>query len=93
MPDEEYQTILKGFNQLATVDDYAIQYVDLMNLKYIGMTKQQREQSLSTLVLKLAVQDKDYQAFRQQVMSAATPGKKQIHEIDISAEYPEDFEW
>ena len=93
VPDEEYETILKGFNHPVTVDDYAVQYVDLMNLKYIGMTKEQREQSLSTIALKLAVQDKDYQAFRQQVVATATPGKKRIHEINISAEYPEDFEW
>lgn len=92
IPDEEYQTIIKGFDQPVTVDDYAIQYVDLMNLKYIGMTKQQREKSLSTIALKLAVQDKDYQAFRQQVMTATT-GKKRIHEIDISAEYPEEIDW
>lgn len=93
VPDEENETILKGFNQPVTVDDYAIQYVDLMNLKYIGMTKEQREKSLSTIAMKLAVQDNDYQAFRKQVLSAATPGKKQIHEIEVSAKYPEDFEW
>ncbi|WP_033541864.1 DUF6904 family protein [Planococcus sp. CAU13] len=93
IPDSEYETILAAFNQPATVDDYAIQYVDLMNLKYIGMTKEQREQSLSTIALKLAVQDKEYQAFRQQVLAAANPAKKPIHEIEISAEYPEVIEW
>lgn len=93
IPDDQYETILKAFNQPVTMDDYAIQYVDLMNLKYIGMTKEQREQSLSTIAIKLAVQDKEYQAFRQQVLAAAAPGKRQIHEIEVSAEYPEDFEW
>lgn len=93
IPDDHYETVLKAFNEPSTVDDYAVQYVDLLNLKYIGMTKQRREESLSTIALKLAVQDKDYQAFRQQVLGAATPSKKLIHEIEISAEYPEDFEW
>lgn len=93
IPDEEYETVLAAFDQPVTMDDYAIQYVDLLNLKYIDMTKQQRQQSLSTIAMKLAVQDKEYQAFRKQVLSAAVPAKKHIHEIEISAEYPEDFEW
>src|SRR5690606_31660954 len=63
IPDDHYETVLKAFNEPSTVDDYAVQYVDLLNLKYIGMTKQQREESLSAIALKLAVQDKDYQAF------------------------------
>lgn len=93
IPDEEYATVLAAFDQPVTMDDYAIQYVDLLNLKWIDMTKQQREQSLSAIALKLAVQDKEYQAFHQQVLTAAAPAKKQIHEIEISSEYPEDFEW
>lgn len=90
---EEFDLIVKAFNQPVTVNDYAIQYVDLLNLKYIGMTKQQREQSLSAIAMKLAVQDQDYTAFRNQVLAAATPHKKPIHEIAVQAEYPEDFEW
>lgn len=91
--EEEFDTILKAFNQPGTVNDYAIQYVDLLNLKYIGMTKKQREQSLSTIAMKIAVQDQDYTAFRKQVIAAASPHKKPIHEISIKAEYPENFEW
>ncbi|MFD1030048.1 DUF6904 family protein [Metaplanococcus flavidus] len=93
IPDNQYEIILQAFDQPVTVNNYAIQYVDLLNLKYIAMTKEEREQSLSTIAMKLAVQDKDYQAFRQQVLAAATPGKKQIHEIEVSAKYPEDFDW
>ncbi|KAA0959076.1 hypothetical protein FQ085_04985 [Planococcus sp. ANT_H30] len=93
VPAEEFDVILKAFNQPASVNDYAIQYVDLLNLKYIGMTKEQREKSLSTIAMKIAVQDQDYTAFRNQVIAAATPYKKPIHEIDIKAEYPEKFEW
>lgn len=93
IPKEEFELIVQAFNQPVTVNDYAIQYVDLLNLKYIGMTKQQREQSLSTIAMKLATQDQDYTAFRNQVLAAATPHKKPIHEIAVQAEYPEDFEW
>lgn len=93
IPEEEYNTVLQAFNAPATVNDYAIQYVDLLNLKYIGMTKEQREKSLSTVAMKLAVQDQDYAAFRNQVLAAASPAKKPIHEIGIQSKYPEDIKW
>lgn len=93
VPEDEYQIILKAFTQAASVEDYAIQYVDYFNLQYIGMTKPQREKSLPSIAVKLAVQDKDYLAFRKQILAAATPVKKPIHEIQLKAEYPENIEW
>ncbi len=93
VPVEEFKVILKAFNQPASVNDYAIQYVDLLNLKYIAMNKQQREQSLSSIAMKIAVQDQDYATFRKQLLDVATPHKKPIHEINIQAEYPEKIEW
>ncbi|MFC4713346.1 DUF6904 family protein [Planococcus dechangensis] len=93
VPEEEYKAILEAFRKSPPVNDYAIQYVDLLNLKYIDMTRQQREKSLSTIAMKLALQDPEYQAFRKQVIGAAAPGKQPIHEIGIQAEYPEQVEW
>lgn len=93
VPKEEFELIAKAFNQPVTVNDYATQYIDFLNLKYIGMTKEQREKSLSAIAMKIAVQDQDYTVFRNQVLSVATPHKKPIHEINIKAEYPEKFEW
>lgn len=93
VPEEQYKLILKSFSQTPTVKDYAIQYIDFLNLKYIDMHKQQRENSLAAVAVKIAVQDNDYQAFRQQVLAAANPAKKSIHEIQFKAEYPEEIDW
>lgn len=93
VPNEEYEAILEAFRNSPSVNGYAIQYVDLLNLKYIGMTRPQREKSLSAIAMKLAAQDSDYQAFRKQVLDAASPAKQPIHEIGIQAEYPENVEW
>lgn len=93
VPEEQYQLILKSFSQTPTVSDYAIQYIDFLNLKFIDMPKQQRENSLAAVAVKIAVQDNDYQAFRQQVLAAANPAKKAIHEIHFKAEYPQEIDW
>lgn len=93
VPEEEYQIIMKTFSQAPSVGDYAIQYIDFLNLKYIDMAKQQRESALSSVAMKIAVQDKDYTAFRQQVLAAANPTKKGIHEIYFKADYPDEIDW
>lgn len=93
VPGEEYAAILEAFRKSPSVNEYAVQYVDLLNLKYIGMNRQQREKSLSAIAMKLTLQDSEYQAFRKQVINAAAPGKQPIHEIGIQAEYPEQVEW
>ena len=93
LPDEDYQVILQAFDQAESVKDYAIQYIDFLNLKYIDMPKIQREKTLAVISLKIAAQDKDYTAFRTQVLAAANPDKRPIHEIRLQAEYPEDIEW
>ncbi|WKA54327.1 DUF6904 family protein [Planococcus shixiaomingii] len=91
--EEEFQTILKAFSNTLPVEDYAIQYIDFLNLKYIGMTKAQREKTLPIVAVKIAMQDQDYLSFRQEVLAAANPAKKSIHEISIQAEYPETIMW
>ena len=45
------------------------------------------------LALKLAVQDKDYHAVRNQVIKSANQTKSDIHNMSITKEYPEKIEW
>ena len=75
------------------VQEYAIQYVDMLNLHYINSTKEQRRKNLGTIALKLAVQDKEYEAFRNQVISSANVTKSDIHDMSITKKYPEEIEW
>jgi hypothetical protein len=75
------------------VQDYAIQFVDMLNLNYINSTKEKREKSLGMIALKLAVQDTDYTDFRDQVLSSANKTKSDIHDLSITAKYPKVIEW
>jgi hypothetical protein len=75
------------------VQEYAIQYVDMLNLHYINSSKEQRRNNLGTIALKLAVQDKEYEAFRNQVIHSANKTKSDIHDMSITKKYPEEIEW
>ena len=91
---EEFDAFMKILGSKETnVQEYAIQFVDMLNLTYIDSTKEQREKSLGTIALKLAVQDKDYMSFKNQVITNANKTKSDIHELPITKKYPEEFEW
>lgn len=75
------------------VQEYAIQFVDMLNLNYINSTKEQREKNLGMIAIKLAVQDTDYIAFRDQVLQSANKTKSDIHDLLLTNEYPEEIEW
>lgn len=94
MDKEEHDQFMQivGNNQ-TNVQEYAIQFVDLLNLRYIDSTKEKRQENLGMIALKLAVQDKDYLAVRDQVIQSANKTKSDIHDMSITKEYPEEIEW
>lgn len=75
------------------VQEYAIQFVDMLNLHYINSTKEQRQKNLGSIALKLAVQDQEYETFRNQVIQSANRTKSDIHDMSITKKYPEEIEW
>ena len=92
--EEQFQDFMKLINnQLTNVHKYAIQFVDVLNINYIKMTKEQREKSLGTYALKLAVQDNEYEAFRNQVIKSASVSKSSIHDLALTVPYPKNIEW
>ena len=94
VPQEEYIQFMSALSSNETnVQEYAIQFVDMLNLNYIDSTKEQREKSLGMIALKLAIQDKDYIAFKNQVLNSANKTKSDIHDISLTKKYPEEIEW
>jgi plasmid replication initiation protein len=45
------------------------------------------------IALKLAIQDKDYHVFRNQVLKSANETKSDIHDLSITKDYPKVIEW
>ncbi|MBK3496646.1 hypothetical protein JFL43_17625 [Viridibacillus sp. YIM B01967] len=76
-----------------SIVDYAIQYIDLLNLKFIHMSLEERQASLSTFAYKIAFKDTEYIAFKKQILKTASIIKSPIYEMELSLEYPEEIEW
>lgn len=78
------------------IEDFTIQYIDLLNIKYINMTKERRHKSLFSTARRIAefYYDNDYKEMKKVVAEAARergcdPGSIQLKGI----EYPGNFEW
>jgi hypothetical protein len=94
MSKEQHDRFMNLLSENQTnVQEYAIQFIDVLNLNYINSTKEQREKNLGMIALKLAVQDNDYHVFRNQVLKSANETKSDIHDLSITKDYPEEIEW
>lgn len=94
MSKEAYSVILSALlSPGTTVEEYAIQYIDMLNLSYINMSKEQRLQSFAAIVQNIIVDNEEYHSIKQQVLAEANRTKMSIHELKVHVEYPENIEW
>ena len=72
---------------------YATQYVDVLNLEYIALSKEERAEAVAAFALRLLMKDEDYNELHEQLMAVASQTKISLHEMDLSLKYPEEIFW
>lgn len=78
------------------IEDITGQYVDLLNIKYINMTKENRLKKLSSIAKRLVEfgYDSEHNEIKAVVMQAAKDHQCEPEAIRLQGnEYPEYFEW
>jgi hypothetical protein len=79
-----------------SIEDIAGQYIDLLNIKYINMTKEKRLKNLSSISKRIAEfrNDNDHIEIKEVVDEAAAERGCAPGDIHLQGfEYPEEFEW
>lgn len=72
---------------------FATQYVDVLNLEYIQLSKEERKAHLAAFAVRLLVEDHEYVALKAHLMEAAIATKQALHAIQIQLNYPEEILW
>lgn len=72
---------------------YATQYVDILNLEYIKLSKEERKENLAAFAIRLIIEDEEYLALKEQILETANVTKNEIHQLPLLMKYPEDIEW
>lgn len=78
------------------IEDITVQYVDLLNIKYINMTKEKRLKNLSSIARRIVEfrYDNEHIEIKEVVMEAAREHQCEPGAITLQGvEYPEDIEW
>lgn len=76
-----------------SIADYAVQYIDLLNLKFIEMTPEERQMNLLSFAYKIAYEDTEYLILKKQLLETANITKSPIHKMKLPLKYPKEIEW
>ncbi len=74
-------------------DGYLSQYVDVLNIRFIGMTSEKRRKSIPTIAKRLAEYGEEYCRLREEILAAAREYGCSPVEIDSGVDYPEEVIW
>lgn len=94
MSEGTYTSIMQYvLSSKANTEEYAVQYIDLLNLSFIEMSKDQRTQAFDAITHKIVIQSNDYNNFKSKILSELNKTKSTIHDFQMNIEYPEYIEW
>jgi hypothetical protein len=85
-----FNLMIKDYNWL---DGYLTQYVDIFNLQFLKMNKDNRRENISIIAKRLAEQGLDYQKLRDEVVQVARKNECSVDQIRLKLEYPEEIIW
>ncbi len=92
--DSSYSRIMKLMTkEYEWFDDYATQYVDLLNCSFLEMDSEKRLKNITIMAKRLAEFGREYQEVKSEVIEAAKKNSCSINNIRLNVEYPEDIEW
>lgn len=77
----------------AWLEDYATQYLDVLNLKFLDMDKVKRLKNLSILAKRLTEKGDEYRSIEGTVAEAAMEYNCNPEDIRLKLEYPEEIDW
>ena len=94
MTATEFKTLTDAmFSPQTTVEEYAIQYIDMLNLSYIEMPREKRIKAFTAIANNIVISNSEYNSVKQTVLTEANKTKSSIHDLRLNVDYPEDIEW
>lgn len=96
LPDEDFTDLKQALiSPERSTEEYATQYIDMLSVSYLKVPKEERIVLLPKIARSVMIGSTDYDGFKQKVLAEANKTKSSIHDIKLTAEYPEKdtIEW
>jgi hypothetical protein len=74
-------------------DNYATQYIDILNDRFFSMNREKRLKNIPTMVKRIAEQGSEYQQVKNEILQEALKYNCSLDEIRYELEHPENIEW
>lgn len=75
------------------LENYATQYLDVLNVRFLGMDREKRLKNLSIMAKRLTERGDEYKSIKRTVTEAASEHKCHPDDIRLKLEYPEHIDW
>ncbi|SFM17558.1 DUF6904 family protein [Pelosinus propionicus] len=72
---------------------YTIQYIDILNGKFLAMSKEKRLKSIATIAKRIAEIGDEYRAVREEVLEESLNYNCPVDEIQYDWDYPDNIQW
>lgn len=91
MPEDHYILFLTTLHSKSPLfHQYATQYVDILNLEYLSLSKEEREEHLTSFALRFLAEDETYKVLIQQLLDVISVSKQALYEVELTLKYPND---
>ena len=91
MPEEHYILFLTTLHTKSPLFyQYATQYVDILNLEYLSLSREEREEHLTSFALRFLAEDETYKVLIQQLLDVTSVSKQSLYEVELALNYPND---
>lgn len=93
-PSSEKHHLEALFFQLkSNLNNYAIQYIDFLNMNYLSLNRQERLEKLPFILQKIHQEDNEYISFKHRLQQIAKEANLPIHMIELELDYPPTILW
>lgn len=69
---------------------YATQYVDILNLEYLALSKEERAEYITSFTLRLLAEDEAYKVLIDRLLNVTRISKQSLYEVELTLKYPGD---
>ena len=91
MTEEHYLLFLTTLHTKSPLfHQYATQYVDILNLEYLALSKEERAEQVISFTLRLLAEDEAYKILINRLLDVTSTSKQSLYEVELTLKYPED---
>ncbi|WP_407309946.1 DUF6904 family protein [Desulfosporosinus sp. SB140] len=75
------------------LEGYITQYLDVLNVRFLDMDRENRKKNLSIMVKRLTEKGKEYRSVERTILEAAEEYDRNPNDIRLNIEYPDQIDW